>query len=296
MILNMKYTFPLVMALTLALATDSHGHQDDTRDHVYKKTEQRDLNLWLYPPADWKAEDKRPAVLLFHGGGWGKGTPEKLEIQAKRLRDLGLYAIGVEYRLTEEEGVTADLAVEDARSAMRYVKANADSFGIDPDKIVALGGSAGGHLALCLSMADEVNAPEDDLSIDPAPVATVALNPVVDTTPPDGYGTRVFANKKRAEMCSPTDLVQADLPPLIIMHGDKDKSIRIGRVRALRDAMTKAGNKVVLHEYPGAGHGFFNIERKSKPYRSGTLSQIEDFLRELGLVPQAAASDLPSSE
>lgn len=287
----MKHYLSLSIALCLVLAGASHASDGDTRDHVYKQTENRDLHLWLYPPADWNADDKRAAVLLFHGGGWGKGTPEKLDIQAQRLREQGLYAIGVEYRLTEEEGVTADLAVEDARSAMRYVKANADRLGIDPNAIVALGGSAGGHLALCLSMSNEINAPGDDLTIDPSPVATIALNPVVDTTAPDGYGSHVFANKERARLSSPMDQVRADLPPLLILHGDEDKSIRIERVRAFRDAMTDAGNKVTLHEYPGAGHGFFNIERKSKPYRSSTLAQIEDYLRGLGLLSAAPAAD-----
>lgn len=287
----MKPLLHLVVLLSLSLVAIAHGNPSETRDHVYKQTDQRNLHLWLYPPADWKADDKRPAVLLFHGGGWGKGTPAKLEAQAHYLRDLGLYPIGVEYRLTSGDNVKADVAVEDARSAIRYVKANAGHFGIDPDAIVALGGSAGGHLALCLSMSNEINAPDDDLAIDPTPVATVALNPVVDTAPPHGYGTHVFANEERARMASPVDQVRANLPPLLIMHGDEDKSIRIERVRAFRDAMTQAGNQVTLHEYPGAGHGFFNIERKSKPYRSATLAQIETFMRELDLVPQAPVAD-----
>jgi acetyl esterase/lipase len=131
-------------------------------------------------------------------------------------------------------------------------------------------------------MFTTVNDPNADMSISPAPFATVAFNPVFDSNLPDGYGTNVFDDPKAS---SPIDHVVADLPPLIIMHGTKDSTIFIERVRALRDAMPAAGNKVTLHEYPGAGHGFFNIENSKNQYNTDTLIQVDDFLRALDLLP-----------
>ncbi len=258
--------------------------QRDRKSHVYKHSDQRDLKLWVWNPANASPSDRRPAMLLLHGGGWAGGDPSKLETQALHFLDQGYVCIGVEYRLTSEAGVTADLSVQDSRSAMRYLKAHAHSFGIDPERIVALGGSAGGHLSLGLSMfgAGALNDPADDATVNPRPAATIALNPVTDTSAPDGFGTASFSSEAIALLASPVDQVLADLPPLILLHGDADTSVPVADARALRDAMTTAGNAVTYHEYPGAGHGFFNIENSSDQYNTDTLIQIDAFLENLG--------------
>ena len=114
------------------------------------------------------------AIVFFHGGGWAYGTPGEFFSTCERYAKMGIVTFSVDYRLSIDNGVTPSKTISpiecimDARSAMRWVRANAAKFHIDPDKIVAAGQSAGGHLALSTAMIDEYNEKTDDLSISPA--------------------------------------------------------------------------------------------------------------------------------
>ena len=113
-------------------------------------------------------------------------------------------------------------SVKDARSAIRFLKKNGHRFGIDTSRIVASGGSAGGHLAACTALIDEVNEPSDDFSFSPVPYALVLFNPVVDTGK-RGYG---FEKVKGREFeISPVHHITEGVPPTLIMHGKDDKTV-----------------------------------------------------------------------
>lgn len=147
---------------------------------VYKTVGERKLMLDLDYPPGWKPADKRPAMVFFFGGGWTQGTPNQFTPQAKYFAKRGLVCVRADYRLRGKDSVQIDKCVEDARSAMRWVRSHAAQLGIDPNRIVAAGGSAGGHLAACTFFAGEINAPNDDQSISPQPNAMVLYNPVLD--------------------------------------------------------------------------------------------------------------------
>ncbi len=114
---------------------------------TYKTAGDTKLNLYIFQPLGWKATDKRPAIVCFFGGGWTNGTLRQFLPQCKYLAQRGMVAIAADYRVASRNQVKAVECVKDAKSAIRFVRKNAARLGVDPDRIVAAGGSAGGHLA-----------------------------------------------------------------------------------------------------------------------------------------------------
>jgi len=121
--------------------------QDNIKTFTYTKTKQADLEIIVHFPPGWKETDKRPGIVFFFGGGWENGTIKAFEPQAQYLASRGMVAARADYRVKSRHGVTPKECVEDARNAMRWFRQNAGKLGVDPDRIVASGGSAGGHIA-----------------------------------------------------------------------------------------------------------------------------------------------------
>ena len=115
----------------------------DARAEVYRSTENGDLKAWIFEPTGHRGQDKRPAIVFFFGGGWNGGSPGQFRTQAAYLAERGMVAILVDYRVRSRQGTLANVAVSDARAAIRWVRANAGRLGVDPDRIAASGGSAG---------------------------------------------------------------------------------------------------------------------------------------------------------
>ncbi len=127
-------------------------NQETTKAFTYTKTKQADLEMVVHYPPGWKETDKRPGIVFFFGGGWENGTIKAFEPQAKYLASRGMVAARADYRVKSRHGVTPKECVDDARSAIRWIRQNAGKLGVDPDKIVASGGSAGGHIAACTTL------------------------------------------------------------------------------------------------------------------------------------------------
>ena len=161
---------------------------------IYKKAGERELKLTIVNPPDWKAQDQRPALVFFHGGGWVGGGPTQFTQHSDYLATRGMVCIQVEYRLIAkgDQGPPID-CVHDAKSAMRWVRGHAAELGIDPHRIAAGGGSAGGHLAAFVGMVDGLDDPQDDLKISPKANALVLFNPVFDNGPDQGWAEREAA-------------------------------------------------------------------------------------------------------
>ena len=111
---------------------------------VYKMTPQRNLQLYIFDPAGWKASDTRPAMVFFHGGGWIGGSASQFFGQSANLARRGMVAISVGYRVSNRDKTSPFQSVRDAFSAMRWIRAHAKKLGINPTQIAAGGGSAGG--------------------------------------------------------------------------------------------------------------------------------------------------------
>lgn len=248
-----------------------------TRTVKYKKTPQAELDLELYLPADWKETDKRPAIVFFFGGGWSSGTTTQFHPQASYLAKRGLVAACADYRVKSRHSVTPKECVEDAKSAIRYVRQHAATLGIDPQRIVASGGSAGAHIAACTALTPGLDAGDEDLGVSSRPNALVLFNPVLDL----GSASllqRVGGDEQLARLLSPTAQLSQDSPPTLLLFGTADSLYRQGQEFVERAA--KVGSRAEMFTADGEKHGFFN----ASPWLERTLYRTDEFLGSLGYV------------
>lgn len=250
-----------------------------TQIRVYKKVAERELQLHLFQPDAAQGGAKRACYLVIHGGGWGAGAPPRMYPFAAHYAQLGLVAASLQYRLyNPKTGVNVFDCVKDARSAVRYFRQHAAELGIDPQKIIVSGGSAGGHLAAATALFDAVNEDGDDLSISSVPNALVLLFPVIDTSK-EGYGQAKIG--QRWQELSPLHHVHSGLPPTLLFHGSGDTVTPFAGAKAFHEAMLQAGNRCELDINEGGAHGYL---MRSKDLFNDTLKKTDEFLKSLGLL------------
>ena len=287
----------------------------DSEKHVYKHVDNVDLNLWVFRPAEKPDDTSKPspAIVFFFGGGWTSGTPAQFLPQAQYLQSRGMTAILVDYRVASRHKVKIVSCVEDAKSVIRWIRDHAEQLHIDPQRICAAGGSAGGHLACATSLLPEFDNPAEDLTVSSAPNALALFNPALMLAPisgmknADSAALKMDALKARAGTepvaVSPIHHVRGQLPPTVIFHGEADTTVPVASVKAFTRLMVAAGNRCELHTFRNAPHGFFNL-REPRETNSGkpaaadknasrkydqhrqwhlrTLLQLDRFLTSLG--------------
>lgn len=244
------------------------------RELPYRTVGDRTLLLRVSPPRE-PAGSPVPAAVFYHGGGWVKGDWTQFEPQAARLNAMGMLAVLVEYRT---EGPVA--ASEDAVAAMNAVFERSGDIGCDPSRIVAIGGSAGGHLALATAVLELPNTNPDH-----RPSALVLLNPVTNTSGefPDGFGRRYFDNDDHALRYSPLRHVDERTPPALIMHGTADTAVHHENSAEFAEKVNLRGGHAQIVLYPGQRHGFFNPQHRPggghDTYFERTTREMERFVR-----------------
>ncbi len=246
---------------------------------IYKQVDGDSLEMTMYFPTV-PGNSKLPAIVFFFGGGWVSGNPDHFQMQAEYLASRGIIAICPDYRTKNRFNTTPFESVKDAKSAMRYLKINGSKMRIDTSKIVAAGGSAGGHLAACTAIIKNVNEESDNLSVSSVPFALVLFNPVVDTGK-RGYGQTKMQGREFE--ISPVHHITSNVPPSLIMHGKADTTVPYQNVVRFKQVMKQAGNKCVLKGYKKQTHGFFNYGKKPKHFKK-TLRKTEIFLEDFNLL------------
>lgn len=247
---------------------------------VYKRVGNRELKLFIEKPADWKATDRRPACVFYFGGGWVAGNPAQFLPQSQYFAARGMVGVRVEYRtIPGGDAGPPVVCCADAKSALRYVRAHAAELGIDPQRIAAGGGSAGGHLAAFTALVAGQDDPADDPAISCQPNALALFNPVCNNGPGQWGHERVG---ERFKEFSPAHHITKAAPPTVIFVGDQDKLIPVETMRAFAADMKTAGVRCDLHVYPGAGHGFFNRDTAGQPWFTATLRETDKFFASLG--------------
>lgn len=251
--------------------------------HVYKKVGEVELPLYLFKPAGHGADAKTPAIVFFFGGGWRSGSPTQFEPHCKYLAGRGMVAITVEYRVASRHAAKVEDCIEDAKSAMRWVRAHAAQLGVDPDRIAAGGGSAGGHLAACTAVIDDFNASSDPPNVSAKPNAMVLFNPALGLTanePRQQDPARKRRTHGPVEKCMPLTYASRKQAPCIIFFGTEDRLL--AGAKLYRTESEKAGNRCTILTYEGQSHGFFNHGKSDGKYYNLTLAETDKFLVEHG--------------
>ena len=234
-------------------------------DVVYGKAGDRELHLDMVLPA--KTSKPYPCVVWFHGGGWRTG--DRKDNQAAWLAREGYVAASVDYRLSDEALFPAQ--IHDCKAAIRFLRANAEKYEIDPSRIGVWGLSAGGHLAALMGSSAGVqelegNSGSPDHPSDVQAVCdffgpadlTMALSPVkqeIDVVAQVLGGTPE-EKPELARLASPVSHVTPGDPPVLIVHGDKDPLLTIKHSERLCEALKNAGVEVEIVRVRNAGHGF----------------------------------------
>jgi acetyl esterase/lipase len=234
----------------------------------------RPLLMDIYAPKD-AASKPAPAVLWIHGGGWRSGSKSDRRV-ATLLATNGFVSATLDYRLSGEAPFPA--AIEDCKCGVRFLRANAAKYGIDPQRIGAAGGSAGGHLALLVGTADERAGLEGSGGW---PGVSSRVRAVVSWFGPADFsvGHTAFEHGKgpaplaflggtleeKPEIyrrASPVTWVSADDPPILMIHGDQDKTVPFDQSVRMLKAYQKAGLNAELIKVEGADHGFKPVSAK----------------------------------
>jgi acetyl esterase/lipase len=264
-------TFTLLLLLTSAAGQSSPPRFDISADVQYCSGGVQPLLMDLFVPKE-HAKAATPAVLWLHGGGWERGDKNG-NSGALLLADAGFITASIFYRLSGDAPFPAD--IEDCKCAIRYLRANAKKYGIDPNRIGVAGASAGGHLAELVATAGEEAGLEGSggwAGVSSRVQAAAAYYGVSDFT----VGALQFQHhtgkvvvklfrgdeKEKPELyrkASPLTYVSKNSPPLLLAHGEKDDLVPFEQSVKMADAYRKAGRPVEFIAVKNAGHDFEQV-------------------------------------
>lgn len=250
-------------------------------DVVYTETPAWKGKLDFYYPTN--SEGPTPVIINIHGGGWNHGKKESQRGFGSFFKK-GMAVANVEYRL--ESQAKAPAAVEDIRCAMAYLIRNAKKINIDTDKIVLMGASSGGHLALMAGLSENKSLFDEHCGtrervrvraiIDKYGVSD--LRPVMWASSVKKWLGNESENSDFAKSLSPIALVDAQSPPIFIVHGDADPIVPYVQSQELYSKLQSYDIPSKFITVQGGGHGKFKEEDKKK-----VMMEIHKFLEEQGL-------------
>lgn len=249
------------------------------RQEVYKKIGDVELKIDIFEPKAKEAGKKYPAIVFFFGGGWVSGAPSQFYPHCEYLASRGMIALSADYRVQSRQKTTPAECVKDGKSALRWVRANAARLGIDPTRIGAGGGSAGGHVAAAIATTQGFEEAGEESAVSCRPDALVLFNPVFDNGP-EGYGHERVKDVFPA--ISPLHNLKAGTPPTIVFFGTMDKLVPVATAKRYQETMRKNGDRCELRLYEGQPHGFFNYKPENPQFYSQTLMEADKFLASLG--------------
>ena len=249
---------------------------------LYKQTDTTKLYLEVHRPARITSSEARPGMVFFFGGGWKTGDRHHLLNYAQYFSQRGMVCFLADYRTASKHQTTPFDALEDAKAAVRFIKGNATSFGVDSARLVASGGSAGGHLAAATALIEGYNDSTDDLSTSSRPGALVLFNPVIDNGP-GGYGYERIGSEYKS--FSPIHCIKEGAPPTLFLLGTEDQLIPVETAKYYKTVMERVGSRCDLLLHQGEGHGFFNY-RNFENYKK-TVRETDKFLQSINyLAPE----------
>ena len=241
------------------------------RDIAYITDGHERQKLDLYVP---ETGENLPLIIWIHGGAW-RGGDKKNYIRREYLK-AGYAGASINYRLSQHAIFPAQ--IEDVKAAVRWLRANAETYRLDPNRFAAWGSSAGGHLVAMLGTAGDVDefeagenlevssrvqavvdyfGPTDFLQMDAQSLPDGLVHDVPDSPESQLVGGPIQEHKDRVAKANPITYVSEDDSPFLIIHGDRDKLVPYQQSVLLKDALEKAGVSVTFYKVEGGGHGWF---------------------------------------
>ena len=286
-----KLTSIIIFLLTLASLDAERVYSNDSpkgKVYVYKEVDGMTREMEIFFPKDHDPSKKSvPGVIMFHGGGWGSGSRVMFSYQCNYFASRGLVAATVTYKLAKKAVANKTKGTEsrkrvcitDAKSAIRWYKQNADELGIDPKRIIAGGGSAGGHISLLATTNPGLNDPGDPKEYDTTVAAYLLFNPALSAG--DAKDPQVDFLRH----------LKADFPPAIVFFGSEDNWMKKGWVPASEKMKSLGIKSTDLRIAEGMGHAFFNRQ----PWADITLIAADKFLKEHGFIEGEPTLAMPKS-
>jgi acetyl esterase/lipase len=269
----MKHAFALAASLLLALSSLASAGEIVFESGIeYANPDDQHLQLNLARPKE--ASGRQPAILCIHGGGFRAGKREGWDARCKQFAEQGFVAAAVSYRLAPKFQFPA--AVHDVKAAVRWLRANADKYQIDPDRIGVVGDSAGGHLAQFLGVTAGVKEFEGDANPGQSSRVTCVVNIYGPSDFTKSYGKSVDAHEvlplwlggdvnqqhRRHVLASPLNWVTPHAAPTLLIHGTEDKYVAHEQAVWIHDRLKACDVPVTLLTLAGAGHGFKGDDAK----------------------------------
>jgi len=255
-----------------SLYTDERRYWEGFTSEVYKRADGIDLELHIME-SDSADMEVRPALVWFHGGSWSEGVWYWGMGLTGALASAGMKVYQVEYRIHDRHLSTPVESLEDAKSAIRFVRANASRLGIDPDRIVAAGFSAGGTLAVSTALLGGFEEPGEDTEFSSRPNAAVAVSGCLDPTADPWF--RQIVRPAAPEDLSPVHQVRGGAPPILLIHGTGDEMCGYESATEFAQLMIDAGNVCEVAPFEGRPH-FFPVMNRAD--RSDALTAFRQFL------------------
>jgi len=302
------YGKPWLKVVTKNTQYQPPGQQGPTtKEYVFKRVPQRQLKIFVDFPPGWKPTDRRAAIVFWHGGGFTQGNAGQFFHQAQYFTKRGLVVARPEYRIRDLDGSLPHEAAEDGISAMRWFKAKAGEFGIDPKRVAAGGGSTGGCMASIVGTIDYKQFTElgyvgkqDDRSISPRPCAMILYNPFVDFFEPLNdrhlWEECVMLSRDPFELepvyhvISGIEHLDEQSPPSTIMFGTKD-AFYVQQLRWIVKCR-QLGLTCRDYVYKGEVHSWYN----NSPHLEYTTDNVNKFLVEIGFLDAEPAVELPHKQ
>jgi ankyrin repeat protein len=272
---------------TVELLRENAVRSQRIEKYIYKQTPQGELAIYVHFPEDWTANDKRPAIVFFFGGAWVTGTVQTFLPQAEYMAGRGMMTARADYRVKSRHGTTPDKCVEDAKSAVRWLRANATKLGIDPERIAASGHSAGGHIAACTSTVKGLDAEGEDLSVSSKPNLLVLFAPAALRCVPGHFRS---LGPERAIKISPYHNLSKEVPPVFLFYGTDDAGL-VGGIDFIEKSK-ELGAVVELYTAEGQGHWAF----KKSPWLERTIYLADKFLARHGYTDGEPTIKLPEEK